>query len=202
MRRLVFALVSCLLASSSFGAVYTQRTIKQIPDAAESLRRVVSPKFYQSLLISPVQGWVTVRGTLLGTRMSNPTIISSDADEEFNTLALELANNLEVQGFRRTQTNIYAVPVVLHVAVYNIADGRLGVSFANLDFPGGDQFRYYGSAWMGVLKRNHLWEVIQPQWANPYEHRGPRSYMLTVIAPGYLKNTTPRGVGYPVRSAK
>lgn len=197
MKRLLFALLSCLLATTSFGAVFTGRTIKDIPDAAEGLRRMVSPKFYQSLQMSPVDGWVTVRGTLLGDRVSNPKIISTDADEEFNTLALELADNLQIRGFRPTRTNIYATPVLVHVAVYNIADGRLAVSFATLDFPGGDQFRYYGSAWMGVLKRNHLWEVIEPQWKNPYEHRGQRSYMLTVIEPGFLKNTTPRGVGIP-----
>jgi hypothetical protein len=202
MKRLFLSLAICLLVHTSFAAMTGPRTIKNIPDAAEGLRRMVSPKFYDSLLISPVAGWVTVRGTLLGTHLSNPTIISSDADEEFNTLALELANNLEIQGFRPTRTNIYAVPVLLHVAVYNIADGRLAVSFATLDFPGGDQFRYYGSAWMGVLKRNHLWEVIEPHWKNPYEHRGPRSYMLTLIEPGFLKNTTPRATGIPMGAAR
>lgn len=202
MKRFLSALSFCLLATTSFGAVFAPRTIKNVPDAQDSLRRLVSPKFYQSLLISPVDGWVTVRGFLAGNHLTNVRIVHTDVDAEFNNLALELAKNLQIQGYRPTGTGVWTTPVLVHVAVYGIADGKLAVSFANLDNTGGTQFRYYGSAWMGVQKNDKSWVTIEPKVVSPYEHRGPRSYTLTLIQPGYLKNSTPRAVGYPVQSAR
>ncbi|HSH38562.1 MAG TPA: hypothetical protein VK993_07230 [Chthoniobacterales bacterium] len=53
---------------SSFAAVgvvpAVPRTIKDVPEAREALRRIVSPKFYQPLEISPVNGWICVRAML------------------------------------------------------------------------------------------------------------------------------------------
>ena len=202
MKRLSFSLLFALLASTSFGAVFAPRTIKNVPDAQDSVRRLVSAKFYQSLLISPVDGWVTVRGFLAGTHLTNLSIVHTDVDPTFNNLALELAKNLHIEGFRPTGTAVWTTPVLVHVAVYEIVDGKLALSFANLDNAGGTQMRYYGSAWMGVLKDDKSWVTIEPKYVSPYEHRGPRSYTLTLIQPGYLKNTTPRAVGYTLHGAR
>jgi hypothetical protein len=159
------------------------RTIKELPEAREALFRLVTPHFYRSLMISPIEGWVTVRGHLAGTRVAGAKIVRSDLDGRFDSLALELAKNLQVQGNRYLGTQIASQPVVLHVLLYHVSDGTLAVSFANLDVPGGSQIKYYGSAWMAVEKNDGRWLTINPNWMAPHEQRGPRSYVVKVLAP-------------------
>jgi hypothetical protein len=42
------------------------------------LRGSISPNFYKSVLISPIQGWVVVRANLSGTRLSGMRVIHSE----------------------------------------------------------------------------------------------------------------------------
>ncbi|MFZ1219168.1 MAG: hypothetical protein WAO00_07735, partial [Chthoniobacterales bacterium] len=73
MKRLLILLVTVVLVGTSFGYVSpgNARTISSISSIPQRiLQRSISPKFYQSLLISPVEGYVAVRGQLDGTRLS------------------------------------------------------------------------------------------------------------------------------------
>ena len=133
-----------------------RRTLKDIPGAKESLLRIVSPRFYQSLLISPVEGWIVVRGQLAGNRVFGTKVVHSELNGAYDQLAVDLANNLQVLGFPRVETLEAIPPILVHVIIYQIADGKLALSFAHFDGAGGSQMRYYGAAWMAVEKPNHL----------------------------------------------
>jgi hypothetical protein len=188
--------ISVLLAlgGNIQAAAKNQRTLGDIPGARGSLSRIVSRKFYQSLLISPVRGWIVVRGQLVDGRLSGSRIAHSELDGAYDQLALDLANNLLVVGFERSEMTGVAPPVLVHVLIYEIADGRLALSFAHLETPGGTQMRNYGSAWMAVEKPNHLWVTIDPASLAPYEKRGPRAYTLAIENP-QAKTKLPRAVG-------
>jgi hypothetical protein len=102
MKALVFiALLSVAAISNSFAAVRTgvaaPRTIKEVPEAREALRRIVSPKFYDSLSISPIDGWITVRGLLSGDHLVGTRVVRSEFGGRYDSLALELARNLQVR---------------------------------------------------------------------------------------------------------
>ena len=190
-----------VLVHSSLEAAPVQRTLKDIPGARESLLRIVSLKFYQSLLISPVEGWIAVRGQLSGSRVFGARIIHSELNGAYDQLAIDLANNLQVLGFPRVETLQSTPPILLHVLIYQIADGKLAISFSHFDGAGGTQMRYYGCAWMAVEKPNHLWVTIEPQRLAPHEQRGPRMYTLAVESAPARANL-PRAVGVPIMNGR
>ena len=195
MRVLWVSLIAVAGVSTSWPATRQVRTIGDIPEARAALQRGVSPKFYKSLLISPIQGWVTVRGELSGHHLAATKVVRSDLNGEFDSLALELANNLNVHAYNQSTTLASVRHVLVHVLVYQIADGKLTISFANFEEAGATQLKYTGAAWMAVLKRNHLWETIDPHQLAPREKRGPRAYTIAAEAPGQTK--IPRAAGYP-----
>jgi hypothetical protein len=196
---LSLALFFVALGTHSFAAVAVApavpRTIKDVPEAREALRRTVSPGFYKSLEISPINGWITVRGMLATDHLVGMRVIRSDFGGRYDALALELAKNLQIRTDKREGTLIPTRPVLVHVLVYYIADGNLAVSFAEFDEVGGSQLKYYGSAWMGVEKGENNWVTIEPKWVSPWEKRGPRSYALIVEKAGAEKLAMPRAVG-------
>lgn len=189
------------LPGNSLGAAQNQRTLGDIPGARESLSRMVSPKFYRSLQISPIQGWVVVRGQVAAGRVSGAKVIHSELGGAYDQLALDLAHNLNVIGFARRENLGPTPPILLHVLIYEIADARLAISFAHLDGPGGSQMRYYGAAWMAVQKPNHLWETIEPPSLAPGEKRGPRTYTLA-MENAEAKTNLPRAVGYTLMRSR
>src|SRR3954465_14349677 len=97
--RVFLAFVSSLFLTAQFSQA---RSINDIPAAKEALLRIVSPKFYRSLLISPLQSWVVVRGSLLNDHLSGTRVVRSDMGGEYDQLALELANNLQIVDYTRT----------------------------------------------------------------------------------------------------
>ena len=172
-----------------------RRLLGDIPGARESLLRMVSPRFYKTLLISPVEGWIVVRGQLAaGTHMFGARIVHSELDGAYDQLALDLAKNLVVIGYPHVELGDATPTILLHVLIYKIKDGRLAISFAHFDTPGGSQMRYYGCAWMAVEKPNHLWEPIEPKILQPHEPRGPRTYALAVESPT-ARQRLPRAIG-------
>jgi hypothetical protein len=201
MRLLAALVLLVLLAGNNFAATAAQRTLKDIPGARESLLRIVSRKFYQSLLISPVEGWIVVRGQLAGTRVFGARVVHSELNGAYDKLAMDLANNLQILGFPRVELDEPTPSVLLHVLIYQIADGTLALSFAHFDGAGGSQMRYYGAAWMAVEKPNHLWVTIEPQRLAPHEQRGPRMYTLAVESAPARANL-PRAVGYPLMRSR
>ncbi len=78
MTRFLAVIFESMIASQSLAALATPGSIRDVPEARDSIRRIVSPGFYKSLLISPVKGWVTVRGLLNGTRVINARVVRSD----------------------------------------------------------------------------------------------------------------------------
>lgn len=124
------------------------------------LKRSISPKFFKSLLISPVTGWIVVRGNLVGTRISGARVIRSELNGEFDALALKLAKEVQLAGNfsidKRTGSSI-----LMHLLIYQIADGTMALSFPHLDGPGGDQQKYFGCARLAVLKADGKWTEIE-----------------------------------------
>jgi hypothetical protein len=62
------------LPGGTFAALPSSSNVRTIADVSSIpprvLQRSISPKFYKSLLISPIQGCVIVRAQLSGTRLS------------------------------------------------------------------------------------------------------------------------------------
>jgi hypothetical protein len=125
------------------------------------LKRSISPKFYKSLLISPIQGWIVVRANLAGTRLSGMRVIHSELNGVYDSLALKLAKEVLIAGYQATDRPNHAPSVLLHLMIYQIADGTMALSFAHLDEPGGDQMEYWGCARLAVLKNDGTWTDIK-----------------------------------------
>jgi hypothetical protein len=124
------------------------------------LKRSISPKFFKTLLVSPVKGWVVVRGHLIGTRISGARIIRSELNGEFDALALKLAKEMHVAGYYSLD-NRTGGSILMHLLIYQIADGTMALSFPHLDGAGGDQQQYWGCARLAVLKADGKWTEIK-----------------------------------------
>jgi hypothetical protein len=124
------------------------------------LKRSISPKFFKTLLISPVKGWVVVRGNLVGTRISGARVVHSELNGEFDALALKLAKEVQLAGNFTIDTRTGG-SILMHLLIYQIADGTMALSFPHLDGPGGDQQRYFGCAKLSVLKADGRWVEIE-----------------------------------------
>jgi hypothetical protein len=143
-------------SSNSKGKTLTE--LKVIP--ARVLQRSISPKFYKSLLISPVEGWITVRAQLSGSRLSGMRVTKSDLNGAYDSLALKRAADVRLSGGFATDRKT-PPSVLVHLLIYQIADGTMALSFAHFDEPGGDQMAYYGCARLAVLKRDGKWTDIK-----------------------------------------
>ena len=139
----------------------TITSLKVIPTRV--LQRSVSPKFYASLIKSPIQGWVVVRAQLSGTRLSGMRVIRSDLKGLYDPLALQLAKEALITGNYTIDRPNVPSSVLLHVLVYQIADGTMVLSFAHLDEAGGDQAEYYGCARILTLKADKWTEIKGPE---------------------------------------
>lgn len=133
--------------------------LKVIPTRV--LQRSISPKFYKSLLVSPVQGWITVRANLAGTRLSGMRVVKSDLSGAYDALALKRAGDVRMSGNFTLDRRNNPPSVLLHLLIYQIADGTMALSFAHFDEPGGDQLAYYGCARLAVLKGDGKWAEIE-----------------------------------------
>ena len=137
------------------------RDLNVIPTSV--LERSVSPKFYKSLLISPIEGWIVVRADLSGTKLSGARIIRSELGGLYNPLALRLAKEAEIAGNYTTDRAHLSSSVLLHLLVYKIADATMVLSFAHFDGPGGDQMQYYGCSRLLILKDDKWSEIKGPE---------------------------------------
>jgi len=128
------------------------------------LQRSISPKFYQSLIISPIQGRVVVRASLSGTSLSGMRVIHSEPTGLHDHLALQRAKDVQIAGNFTLENPNTKSSVLVHLLIYQIADGTMALSFAHLDGPGGEQMQYYGCARLAVLKGDGRWtEIRGPQ---------------------------------------
>ena len=163
--KFILALVSLLaLAATSMAAAkpVTGRTIEDINVIPPRvLKRAISPNFFETLRISPIQGHIVVRAQLIGTRLFGLRIGQSDLGGAYDELALERAKEIRIWRHYKLDSQSPASPVVVHVLIYKIADGTMALSFANLDSPGDDQLDYFGCAKLAVLKSNGSWTEIK-----------------------------------------
>lgn len=183
----LMALVLAAFAGWSVAAAPAGRSISDIPGARETLRTMVSPKFYRSLLVSPVEGRIVVRGEVAKDRVLGPKVIHSELGGSYDSLALELASNLKILNFTQSDTSASSRRVLVNLLIYQIADGKMAVSFAHFEEAGGSQLRYSGAAWVAVLKGDK-WVRLPPSRLSPYEQGGPRSYTVAVEAPNSLRS--------------
>jgi len=125
------------------------------------LQRSISPKFYKSLLISPVEGWIVVRGKVINTPISGARVIRSELNGAYDQLALKFANDLGITGDYDIEHPSFGRSVLLHLMVYQIADGTMVLFFPTIDETGGNQMFYWGCARLGVLKSDGKWVEIE-----------------------------------------
>jgi hypothetical protein len=125
------------------------------------LQRSISPKFYKSLRVSPIEGWIVVRANLINTRFGGARIIHSELNGAYDELALKLANEMVIAGYYGIDRPGFGGTVLLHLLIYQIADGTMALSFPTFDEPGGDQMRYWGCARLAVLKSDGKWTEIE-----------------------------------------
>ena len=130
---------------------------------ARVLQRSVSPKFYKSLLVSPLEGLITVRGQISGARLAGARVIRSELNGSFDPLALQLAKEAVIARSDSIESPNIRPSVLLHVLVYEIADATMALSFAHLDGPGGDQLDYAGCARLLILKGGKWTEIQGPE---------------------------------------
>ena len=161
----ILLILVAFLATSLAAAVPTRgRTLTDINAIpTRVLQRSISPKFYKSLLVSPLQGWIVVRANLSGTRLSGARVIRSELKGLYDPLALQLSKEARIAGNFTTGQQNPTSSVLLHLLVYQIADGTMVLSFAHFDEPGGDQAQYYGCARLLVLKADKWTEIKGPE---------------------------------------
>src|SRR5437868_13388275 len=100
MKASILILGFAVLGASVFAATPPPRILGDIPGARESLLRIVSPRFYKTLLISPVEGWIVARGQLAaGSHIFGARLIHSELGGAYAQIALDLGNNLQVIGY-------------------------------------------------------------------------------------------------------
>jgi hypothetical protein len=153
------------LSNSAVGAAPTAVQGKRIQDlnviSTRVLQRSISRRFYKSLLVSPIDGWIVARASLYGVNLSGARIARSDLNGLYDQLALKFAKDLEIIGTTGTQTHLSAGTVLVHLLVYHTADGTMLLSFPTFDFPGGEQMRYWGCARLAVIKHDGRWVEIE-----------------------------------------
>jgi hypothetical protein len=165
MKPLIIAALSVGFLSSGFAANTPDATrrlgdLNVIPKRV--LERTVSPRFFNSLVVSPVEGWVVVRANLSGTKLTGARIIRSELGGLYDPLALELAKEATIAGNYTIDRPNMTSSVLLHLLVYKIADGTMVLSFTHFEHPGGDQEQYWGSSRLLTLKDNKWTEIMGP----------------------------------------
>jgi hypothetical protein len=125
------------------------------------LQRSISRKFYQTLLVSPIDGWIVVRGSWVNTHLSGTRVVRSELNGVYDQLALEFAKNVEIAGTMAEQSNLATAGVLMHLLVYHTADGTMLLSFPTFDMPGGEQMYYWGCARLAVIKHDGRWVEIE-----------------------------------------
>lgn len=158
----MFILAAFLHSSDAATPTAQGRTLTDINTIpARVLKRSISPKFYKSLLISPIQGWVVVRANVSGTRLYGMRVIHSELNGAYDALALKLANEAQIAGYYSIASPNVRGSVLLHLLIYQIADGTMALSFPQFEEPGGDQMEYFGCARLAVLKSDGKWTEIK-----------------------------------------
>lgn len=88
------------------------RTIQNLPGfPLHPLQRIVSPKFCKSQLISPVEGYVVVRGHLSDGRFHGGQVTHSELGGAYDEMAMALANKFTISSVGHMGQQMSALPV-------------------------------------------------------------------------------------------
>ena len=162
---LILLILVGFLSNSALAVAPSAAAGKRIQDlnviSTRVLQRSINPKFYKSLLVSPIDGWIVVRAQWTGTRLGGPTIMRSELGGVYDQLALKFARDLEITGIPNQTNHLGGGGVLLHLQVYHTADGTMLLSFPTFDMPGGDQMYYWGCARLAVVKKDGRWVEIE-----------------------------------------
>jgi hypothetical protein len=88
-------------------------------------------------------------------------IVHSELNGAYDSLALERAKAVSIQGYAAVDKINPTGRVLVHLLIYKTADGILALSFAQIDEPAGDQQDYYGCANLAVRKNDGRWVAIK-----------------------------------------
>jgi len=102
-----------------------------------------------------------VRANLSDMRLFGVRVIHSELNGVYDALALKLAKEARIAGYYSIASPNVRPSVLLHLLIYQIADGTMTLSFLQFDEPGGDQMEYLGCAKLAVLKRDGKWTEIK-----------------------------------------
>ena len=153
---LCFSFVSAALAGER---IRTFTDIPSVPNAV--LKRTISATLHKELLVSPIEGWIAVRGRLSGTRIYGARIVHSELGGAYDKYALDLANKVRIAGYFSSGSIDPTASVMLNVLIYEIADGTMALSFPYFDRPGGDQLEYYGATSLAVQEADGSWKALK-----------------------------------------
>jgi hypothetical protein len=157
-------LLTALILAGSLCCIPAQgRSLEDINAISPKvLQRSVSRKFFKSLLMSPVEGWIVVHAQVVNTRLFGARVLRSELDGAYDQLALRLANDLEIAGLNHMGHPNTGTNVLVHLLVYQIADGTMVLSFPTFEEGGGNQYMYWGCARLAVIKKEDgRWEEIE-----------------------------------------
>ena len=156
---ILIAFLHSTAATSPPGQVRTITDLNVI--STQAFQRSISPRFYKSLLISPIEGWVVVRGNVAGTRLSGMRVVHSELNGRFDSLALQWAKEIQMAGYYSIDHPHFGPPVLVHLLIYEIADGTMALSFPQFTEPGGNQMQYFGCARLAIRKKDGKWTEIK-----------------------------------------
>lgn len=168
--RKVFLGLLCLVMLGLFApAVFAARSDtrgKTIKDLSGTMplgvfKRSVGPKFYQSLLVSPLEDWSVVRARIAGGRVSDARVIRSSVDPAYNSLALKFAKELTFSANDSSGRARQADSALIHLLIYQIADGVMAVSFAHPEAAADQQIKSVGRIRLSVKKNEGPWTEIK-----------------------------------------
>lgn len=94
-------------------------------------------------------------------RLAGLKVLQSEPNGLNDHLALQRAKEVEIAGNYSLENPHAKSSVLLHLLIYQIADGTMALSFAHLDGAGGNQMEYYGCARLAVLKSDGKWVEIK-----------------------------------------
>ena len=151
-----------------------RKTIKDLSGTIplELFQRSVGPKFYQSLLASPLDDWSVVRAQVTGTRLARPRVIRPAANSAYNSLALKFATGMTLVANERGKGVRQGDSALMHLLIYKIADGVMAVSFAHPEAAADQQMKNVGQIRLSVKTKEGPWTEIKA--SETQQERGRR----------------------------
>ena len=125
----------------------------------ETLRNEISRPLYRSLEVSPIEAWVVARTAIYSSHAANPKIIHSEANGVYDKMLLELASSYSTTGDNTIESRVQGDSLTVHLLIFKIKDGAMGVCFAHSDDARYLGYRQSGDAWIGILQ-NGQWKTV------------------------------------------